>query len=300
MMKKAIKRTSALLMVAVLAFALGASAFAVPAPSTNFTEALATPLGTWSISMSVPVTILPANEDDAYYSFKANPGDRFYIRMSAITGSASAGMRLELITPAGQQNHADGGVVDRGTITAFRYVAYEVPAGTPSNSTFIIHIFRDDTDPDYVSGQRTFSPSFRNLFENGSGTFNFSGSASNTGNTTLNPNGTNSTVLTLNLTNNATIPAQARVRSVTTKSTMSPSQGNTHHHIANEGVWNTSIVSSATSGAYSISVSDGYAARANWSFRYNVLATAKSTMSSVSITINYEHNVTLPFETRLS
>jgi len=302
MLQKTLKRTTALFIVAVLALTLGVTAFASNNGTGNYSAATANNLGRWSTTMNVPSTILPADQSQAYYSFTASAGDRFYIRIGAITGSSSEGMRLELWNSSETQRFEfDRGVVDRGTITAFRYAEYEVPSTTPANTRFLIRIYRNPNDPTSTDNQRVFTPSFRNLFQNGSGTFNFSGTASNPGNTQLDMvNGRNSSELRLDLTNNANIPVGARVRSVTTRSTMSPSQGNVRHHIANASRWNTSIVSSATSGSYNISLSNDYAARAVWTFRYNVLATAPSTMSNVSITINYEFNVSLPYQARLS
>ena len=302
MLQKTLKKTTALFIVVVLALTLGVTVFASNNGTGNYSVATAINLGRWSTTISVPVTILPDNQNEAFYSFTASAGDRFYIRIGAITGSSSEGMRLQLMNSAGTAEvRMDGGVVDRGTITAFRYVTYEVPPTTPANTRFIIRISRNPNDPASTGNQRVFTPSFRNLFQNGSGTFNFSGTASNPGNTQLDiVNGRNSSELRLDLTNNSNIPVEASVRSVTTKSTMSPSQGNVRHHIANNGAWYVATVNSATSGNYGITINNGLAARTVWTFRYNVLATAASTMSNVSITINYEYNVSLPYRARLS
>jgi hypothetical protein len=260
-------------------------------------------LGRWSATALNATTLLRNNVNTtyysnvvdtvAYYTFTARPGDRFYIRVPyGLTGN---GRTLELLNASGNLLRANDRVVDRGTVGAFIYVEYEVPGSGTNNITFFIRITRGNG-----TGTVNFAPAFRELFRNGSGTFNFSGTATNPGNSSLNPIGTNSTELRLDLRNNANIPERAVVRSVTTRSTMSPSQGNVRHHIANDGRWNQSIVSSATSGSYNISLSDGYYARAIWTFRYNVLATAPSSMSNVSITINYEFNVSLPYRDRLS
>jgi len=55
--------------------------------------------------------------------------------------------------------------------------------------------------------------------------------------------------------------------------------------------WYTSIVSSATSGSYNIDVTDGFAARQIWQFKYNALSTAKSTMKNVKLTLEWEYDI---------
>ena len=289
MLQSSLKKITALAIIAVLAITLGTTAFAFG--TNNYTQTTAISLGRWSPTMNVPTTELPDGINEAYYSFTASAGDRFYIRMGSAESTAS-GMRLQLRSLTGALE-TDTGIVNRGGLLPFRFVSYVVPTGTPANTTFIIRIYRESSA---VVGDRIFTPTFYNLFANGSDTFPFSGTATNTGNTGMDMvNGKNSTELTLNLTNNANIPVGAKVRSVTTRSTMTPSQGNVRHHIANAGVWHVSTVSSATSGSYNITIANDYNARAIWTFRYNVLALAPSTMSNVSITINYEYNVTSSF-----
>lgn len=69
----------------------------------------------------------------------------------------------------------------------------------------------------------------------GNGTFNFSGTARNSGNLLLSQEliiaGTDSTILSRNLTNDTSIPPNAIVSSVRTKGTQSPSQGNVRHKV---------------------------------------------------------------------
>jgi len=83
------------------------------------------------------------------------------------------------------------------------------------------------------------------------------------------------------------------VTSVTTRSVQSPSQGNVHQMImpAQQGKWYTSKVSSATSGSYNISLSDGILVGQVWNLKYNALATGSSTMNNVTISFNWQYDI---------
>ena len=104
-------------------------------------------------------------------------------------------------------------------------------------------------------GTMYFSLSMNERIKTGRGVFSFSGTASNPGNSSISLSGVDSSVLTLNLANNTTIPPEAIVTSVNTSGTQSPSQGNVHH------------------------------------IKYNALATAKSTMKNVKITLEWEYDI---------
>ena len=139
-----------------------------------------------------------------------------------------------------------------------------------------------------------FSLSMNERIKTGRGVFSFSGTASNPGNSSISLSGVDSSVLTLNLANNTTIPPEAIVTSVNTSGTQSPSQGNVHHMVlpaTESSTWYTSTVASASSGHYNIDVSDGFHASQRWQFKYNALATAKSTMKNVKITLEWEYDI---------
>ena len=139
-----------------------------------------------------------------------------------------------------------------------------------------------------------FSLSMNEIIKTGRGVFSFSGTASNPGNSSISLSGVDSSVLTLNLANNTTIPPEAIVTSVNTSGTQSPSQGNVHHMVlpaTESSTWYTSTEATASSGHYNIDVSDGFQAAQRWQFKYNALATAKSTMKNVKITLEWEYDI---------
>lgn len=98
----------------------------------------------------------------------------------------------------------------------------------------------------------------------------------------------------MDLRNNTSIRKLAKVRSITTSSTQTPSQGNVLHKIMSEqtNFWYTSTVTNATSGHYIVSIQDQLNVAQKWNFKYNAKATAKSTLTNVRATINYEYDVT--------
>lgn len=100
-------------------------------------------------------------------------------------------------------------------------------------------------------------------------------------------------VVSVNLINDTKIPNKAIVTSISSSGTQSPSQGNVHHMImpASNSIWYTSTVSSASSGHYNIDVDDGIPVKQKWSFKYNALATAKSTMRNVKLTIGFQYDL---------
>ena len=120
-----------------------------------------------------------------------------------------------------------------------------------------------------------------------------SGTASNKGNSSISMSGVDSSVISVNLTNDTKIPNIAIVTSISSSGTQSPSQGNVHHMImpASNSIWYTSTVSSASSGHYNIDVDDGIPVKQKWSFKYNALATAKSTMRNVKLTIGFQYDL---------
>lgn len=185
------------------------------------------------------------------------------------------------------EKYSPDDVLDMDTVIPFMAVACDNL--TSSSQTYYIHVNRGTCE-----GTMYFSLSMNERIKTGRGVFSFSGTASNPGNSSISLSGEDSSVLTLNLANNTTIPPEAIVTSVNTSGTQSPSQGNVHHMVlpaTESSTWYTSTVASASSGHYNIDVSDGFQAAQRWQFKYNALATAKSTMKNVKITLEWEYDI---------
>lgn len=282
MLKNTLKRFlfPALLLVLVVSFVMPNSAQATI--TGNNSPGTANIMGYWKYS-TPDTTILPEGEDEAYYQFTINKGEKVYVRSSY--NNLYTGMGIE-VYKAGYSD-ARTRVINPTSLTPFIFA--NTADVTSASETYYVKVTRGT-----YTGDMYFTVSIENRIKSGSGKFNFTGTATNPGNTNLNLAGVDSSIITMDLTNNTAIPKNAVVKSITTSSTQTPNQGNvTHHLMANQNnVWNISKVSSATSGSYYISLQDQLKVAQKWSFKYNAKATAKSTMTNVSANISYEYDVT--------
>lgn len=251
------------------------------------TRATAYNWGAYSTTNSITV-VLPENEDDFWVKFTLPRDKRVYARCSY--SNENEGMFIEMRNSSNvllDAKYSPEDVLDMDTVIPFMALACDNL--TSSTQTYYIHVNRGT-----CSGTMYFTLSMNERIKTGRGTFTFSGTASNPGNSSISLSGVDSSALSLNLTNNSTIPPAAIVTSVSTSGTQSPSQGNVHHMIlpaTESSIWYTSTYSSATSGNYTISSTDSFAARQIWQFKYNALATAKSTMKSVKLTLSWEYDI---------
>ncbi|WP_144471585.1 hypothetical protein [Bacillus safensis] len=270
----------ALVLVLVTSFFAPNSAEA--AITGNNSPNTASSMGYWKNSRS-DTTILPEGENEAYYQFTINKGERVYVRSSY--NKQYTGMKIEVYNSKNSRTGSE--VINPDTITPFIFA--NTGEVTSTSETYFVKVTRGT-----YTGNMYFTVSIQDRIKSGNGTFNFTGTATNLGNSSLNLAGVDSSVITMDLTNHSAIPKRAVVKSITTTSTQTPNQGNvTHKLMADENkIWNESIFSSATSGSYSISLEDQLKVAQKWSFKYNAKATARSTMSNVKADIRYEYDVT--------
>ena len=231
------------------------------------TRANAYSWGTYSTTNTITV-VLPETEEDFWVKFTLPKEKRVYARCSY--NAENEGMYLEMRNSSNRildEKYSPDDVLDMDTVIPFMAVACDNL--TSSSQTYYIHVNRGTCE----------------------GTMYFSLSMNDS---SISLSGVDSSVLTLNLANNTTIPPEAIVTSVNTSGTQSPSQGNVHHMVlpaTESSTWYTSTVASASSGHYNIDVSDGFQAAQRWQFKYNALATAKSTMKNVKITLEWEYDI---------
>ncbi|MCY7678983.1 hypothetical protein MH122_09230 [Bacillus pumilus] len=270
----------ALLLVLVTSFFAPNSAEAAITGNNN--PNTASLMGYWKYSRP-DTTILPEGENEAYYQFTINKGERVYVRSSY--DKNYTGMKIEVYNS--KQSMTGSEVINPDSITPFIFA--NTGDVTSTSETYFVKVTRGT-----YTGNMYFTVSIQDRIKSGNGTFNFTGAATNLGNTSLNFLGVDSSVITMDLTNHTAIPRSAIVKSISTTSTQSPNQGNvTHKLMADENkIWNESIFSSATSGSYRISLEDQLKVAQKWSFKYNAKATARSTMSNVKADIRYEYDVT--------
>lgn len=276
----------AVMLSVLFTFTYSASAAGVTAITGSNSFDTAMPIGYWKYK-NIDTTILEAGQDEAYFTFTANKGEKVYVRSTY--QSAYTGMKIEIYDknriPVSQGTE----VINPNTFSSFIYANADAQNTT---DTFYVKVSRGT-----YTGNMYFTLSIEDRIKSGSGTFQFSGVAENKGNTSLSPSGSDSSVIKVDITNQSGIPRDAIVTRVQTTATQTPSQGNTRHLImtSENNEWRRALVNSSTSGSYDISLSDQLSVAKVWSFKYNTLATARSTMSNVKAKIDYEYDVTKQF-----
>lgn len=258
----------------------------ISAITGNHSFETANPVGYWKYK-NIDTAILPKGEKDSYFTFTANKGERLYVRSS--TRSEYKGMDIEIYNKNKVLISKGTEVINPDTALPFIYANTDAKE---NNETFYVKVSRGSYTDDMY-----FTLSIYDRIKSGSETFSFSGTAENKGNTSLSPNGSDSTVLRLDLTKQTSIPRDATVKRINTTATQTPSQGNTSHYIMSEEnkVWHRALANSSTQGNYGITLDDNLSAASIWNFKYNTLATAKSTMKNVKLKIDYEYDVTTQF-----
>ncbi|WP_269775403.1 hypothetical protein [Bacillus siamensis] len=260
-----------------------ASAFQVSTITGNHSFETANPVGYWKYK-NIDTAVLPKGEKESYFTFTANKGERLYVRSS--TRSEYKGMSIEIYNKNKVLVSKGTEVINPDTLLPF---IYAITDAKENNETFYVKVSRGSYTDDIY-----FTLSIYDRIKAGSETFAFSGTAENKGNTSLSPNGSDSTVLRLDLTKQTSIPKDAIVKRISTTATQIPSQGNTRHCIMSEEnkVWHRALANSSTQGNYGITLDDNLSVSSIWNFKYNTLATARSTMKNVKLKIDYEYDVT--------
>lgn len=243
--------------------------------------------GQWSEGKMISAT-MNAGVDDAYFKFTVNNGDRIYVNCGY--KNQYEGMSVRLLDSTELQvdraNSPDE-VIKPNTLLAFLPLDCD---GTRDSQTFYIHVARNNV-PSTLS--MTFTIGFYNRIKTGSASFNISGTARNSGNTSGSSAGMDSTALRLDLTRSTAVPERAVVTSISTSGRQTPTQGNVRHALmpAQPGLWYTSVVKSADSGIFDVTVDDGIVLKQVWQFRYNALAPKSSTMTNINVKYNYEYDI---------
>lgn len=257
--KKSVSRFSGIIMALVCIVGLipAIPVLAATSISGGYTErATAYPWGSYSDNKSITVT-LPETEDDVWIKVTVPSGKRIFARCSY--HNSNEGMLIEMRNSSNTRldiKYSPNDVHAMDSVTPF--MAVNCDNNTSTSGTYYVHVNRGS-----ATGKLIFTITLKNRINSGRGVFNFSGTASNPGNTLLNISGVDSSILSLNLRNNTSIPPEAVVKHVNTAGKQSPNQGNVHHMIlpaTQTSVWYTATVTSSTSGSYSINVSDEFEA----------------------------------------
>lgn len=271
------------ILVIFFVFVFNTNAFATITGNNSF--ATAYDMGYWQYH-SYDVTLLSPNQNEAYYKFTANAGDRVYARSSY---DGYTGMSIQIMDASDVPLSLIGNIVmDQASFSPFIYTNIDA---TSNGQIFYIKVTRGS-----YTGDMFFTVKVFDRIKSGSGVYNFLGTATNTGNT-IGGSGKDSTIIYANLTSNSTIPTGAIAKSITTSATQSPTQGNVYHKIqsGDTGTWYTSTISSSTNGSYNITSANNLNVAQNWGFRYFTMFIGASIMSNVKVTIQYKYDETLSF-----
>ncbi|RXK14001.1 hypothetical protein CP965_00705 [Halarcobacter mediterraneus] len=243
------------------------------------------PIGNWQYHSSI-IGELKADETESYFSFRANRGDRVYVKV--FHDDSDEGRTLEVFDQF--QNNIGINVGIYGSSSFTPYLLVSDIDGTSSGQLFYIKVTRGNS-----TGSIFFSVSINNRMSGGLATFEFNGTAVNPGNPDilLNPNGVDSSVISMDLSNSSKIPEGAIVKSIKTEGRLSKNLGGIVHKISpsTNNIWYIEEWSN-----YNISESDELEVAQRWDFKYNFKGTSSSNMRDVKATIVYEYDTTLGFE----
>ncbi len=257
----------------------------------NNTMATAYNYGRWSsINTNYATIILEKGQTESWLEFTLNPGDHIYLRASYRNEYAGEWFEIRngVGIRQGDPQRTPEDIYESDSITPCVYLDCDNDSTSTRNYYLVLHRGSVDIDTSIY-----FSLSAYNRIDTATTTVSVPGTASNRGNSGLSMSGVDSSVISVNLTNNTSIPDDAVVMSISSSGKQSPSQGNVHHMImpASNGIWYTSKYSSADSGSYLIDIDDNIPVKQIWSFKYNAMATAKSTMTNVTLTIKYQYDL---------
>ena len=294
-MKKKLKNFVGLVAVIALCFGLvninAIDAQAATSITGNNTRTTAYNYGSWSsINSNYATIILESGQIESWLEFTLSPGEHIYLRASY--DEEYAGEWFEIQNGVGitqgvpQMTPED--VYNADSVTPDIYLDCDNDSTSTRNYYLVLH--RGSVD---INRSIYFSLSAYNRIKTSSVDVPISGTASNPGNSSISLSGVDSSIISVNLTNDTKIPDNAIVTSISSSGTQSPSQGNVHHMImpASNGIWYTSTVSSASSGHYNIDIDDGIPVKQRWSFKYNALATDKSTIRNVKLKIGFQYDL---------
>lgn len=245
--------------------------------------------GNWEDSYSKMPAVVPVGQGTAYYKFSIDPEDRVYA--SIILTSSDDGTLIAFLNDSGEvMDYGFSGSASLPNTPAVGKIKYGSNGlsklvvninGTQTNGVAYLQVTK--LNPKSLSSGGT--PSIDTRIHKGHGTFSFSGTASNSGNST-------SSVLYLDLTNNSSIPPYAVVDEINTTSDISYSVGGVRHQINPGGAgWLSSVYTSAEDGMFRIGTQYNIQAKQPWQFRYTQTALKSTKMSRVKMQIDWEYDI---------
>lgn len=249
----------------------------------NNTPDTAYNIGHWEYK-DIKTCGIDEKKEEAWFKFSMSPDQQIYVACSGI--NAYNGIIFTLYDANTMEKVMSvSQIADPSSFIKF----LAVKADGFRSTSYFLKVERGN----YV-GDILFSLKFADRMKDATKTFKFPGTAQNKGNVDISLSGVDSSVITVDLSGESSIPNDAVVKRVETSSSMYPSQGNVRHMLMPKttSTWYESRFYSAESGYYYIDSSYKIPVKQIWSFKYNAKASAKSTMSNVTLRVSYIYDMT--------
>lgn len=224
---------------------------------------------------------IPWGQREAYYKFTIRDGEGVYSKVYVPTDGTTvflSALRSNNTVIDSARSDFSGDVISSNGSTGF--IAVNIDAGDVTDGVVYLHVEYQNPNAQHSN------PSVSKRLYKGYGTFDFSGTCTNSGNSVSN-------TISLNLTNSSKIPARAIVYDIKTKGSLNPGVGGVYHMVqpGNMG-WAMSGSASAGTGTYpEIDESYGIEAKQIWQFRYVQDAYASTKMTKISITLSWIQDI---------
>ena len=218
---------------------------------------------------------IPLGQIEAYFKFNIDTYEKVYAYILLSSYSDYGEQIIEALTPSGDRidlayTEATGDVIISPTGRKRLIVDVDGVYG----STIYLHVIRSQP----LNYSTSMVPAISNRLQQGSGTFTFTGTASNAGYSVSNS-------IYCDLTSRTSVPKTAIVDRVSTTGSMSQSVGGVTTYLNPGGAGWLESRTSGSMGSFTLGLEYGILARTRWEFKYAQTAFASTKMSNVKMTI---------------
>lgn len=257
-------------------FTYGSYTLSIVDQSKYSTMNTAFDFGDWDNIYKPQPEAIPIGQQEAFYKFNIDTYDKVYAYISLIGDYGE--QYIEVLSPDGRSlNSAHTAVASNVITTKTGAKRLVVDIDGSYGSTIYLRVYRYDPFNYYTS----MRPIILTRLQLRSGTFKFTGSASNAGHST-------SSSIYCDLSNNTSVHKSAIVNRVTISGTVSPSvSGITMYVKPGVNDWLQSPELGILNTTFTLGLEYNIKARTKWEFKYAQTAYASTKMSNVSMTIDW-------------
>lgn len=241
--------------------------------------------GEWEKSYTRNPDLIPDGQQIAYYKFSIDSKDKAYANIGLSNYSTSP-MLIEVLDSSGESINygytGDADILARGVITkssGSKELVVDMN-GLSIGSMGYIRVSKLD----YADSGADMRPFLDRRMHPGSGTFRFTGTASNPGNSY-------STTLTLDLSDKPNVPQGAIATDIYTSGTLSPDVMGVDHMLNPGGKgWVTAVSGMGDDGSFDMEPY-GQEVKQSWQFMYYQSAFARTTISRLEMRVSWEYDI---------